>query len=383
MMVITVWRYRSYSSHNNRFLERLSFYKNTTQSKMIWLHTASVGEVNAALPLINKLIEKYSASSIVVTTTTPTGEKILTDSLNSSVQHYFLPFDTSFLMRRFVTRIKPKLLVLFETEVWPSMLVESKRNGINSILVNARLSEKSVKKYKKVKSLSEYIFGQLALAIAQTKKDADNLSSVGVNDIEVLGNLKFSVDISRSMVNKAKKIVLNAFKELKKIEPNLLLVIVPRHVERCGHIYSLCEQYFPTTIYNEATFKNGTFASDNDIVLVDVTGKLLMLFGVSDIAIMGGTFIERGGHNFLEPAMWAIPIVSGKSDYNFTDIAKCLVDVQALTKVNNGDDLVNILKQLLLSKALRDQKGTAAQDYVKNQGDIIHRTMVHIGEHLQ
>ncbi len=394
--ILILWRYRKYPAHNKRFSERLGLSSSKKLSnKNIWLHTASVGEVNAALPLLHKLIKQYSADSILVTTTTPTGEQVLINAFNGSVDHLYLPFDQCFLMKRFLSRVNPHVVILFETEVWPSLIVEAKNNNAEVVLVNARMSGKSKNKYLQFKPFSNYIFSRLSLIVAQTKEDAHRFYELGVPDCQISGSLKYSIAVDEELLehSKIKKtkwlaatgnkkiiiaasthpveedLILDAFLKIKDVY-EALLILVPRHVERSDEVKALCiKQGFSIERFGDEKIP----AANVDIVLVDVVGKLFNLFGLADVAIMGGTFISRGGHNFLEPAAWGLPIISGKSDYNFSEISRGLKESNALTQVSDAQSLADILGELLSSDFLAKEQGDNAKKYSQRNSDVVNK----------
>jgi 3-deoxy-D-manno-octulosonic-acid transferase len=386
--IMIFWRYRKYPQHKTRFGERLTIYNknNRVGPKKIWVHTASVGEVNAALPLLRELIIKYGANSLLVTTTTPTGEEVLKKALGRAVSHLYLPFDQHLLMRRFFNKFRVQTVILFETEVWPSLIVEASYHNAKVILVNARMSKKSKSKYLKLQSLTHFIFNQIALVVAQTKLEACYFFKLGAPHCQNSTNLKFAINIDASMrvtsiqmkkswqvSSQNKKIIiaasthpqeealiLQAFKRLQKAGLRVLLIIVPRHVERSDEVQLLCSQQGLSVIrYCDDVDPD----EDVDVVLVDVVGKLFGLLGITNIAIVGGTFINHGGQNFLEPAAWGLPIVSGRSDHNFSEIAQGLVASGALSQTDGVESLTLALKTLLSNDILAAKQGVAAENY--------------------
>ena len=394
------WRYRQYPQHRLRFGERLTVYNknNKILPNKIWVHTASVGEVNAALPLLRELITRYGVNSLLVTTTTPTGEQMLKKALGQTVSHLYLPFDQRLLMRRFFDKFKLQSVILFETEIWPSLIVEASRHNTKVILVNARMSKKSKRKYLKFQSLTRFIFNKILLVVAQTKQQSDYFYELGAPSCKDSDSLKFAIGIDASLRAKSIKmkhnwltssknkkiiiaasthpqeeaVILQAFKQLLKEGLNVLLVLVPRHVERSYEVQSLClQQGLSVVRYCEDASPDDTV----DIVLVDIVGKLFELFGIANVAIMGGTFVEHGGQNFLEPAAWGLPIVSGKSDYNFSEIAKDLVDNAALSQVDDVESLTQVLKTLLSSDSTAKKQGAAAEKYSLKNGDSAKKMM--------
>lgn len=397
---LTFWRYRKDPLHNTRFGERLTFYNNynKVRSPKIWMHTASVGEVSAALPLLRQLIATYGASELLVTTTTPTGAQVLKKALGESVSHLYLPFDQCFLMRRFLQRQKLQTVILFETEVWPSLITESNNKNIEVILVNARMSEKSKRNYLKFKSFTRFIFNKISLVVAQTKAESSHFYDLGAVSCQHSNSLKFSVRIDEKLREKSikakhnwlvstnnkkiiiaasthpkeERVILEAFNQLKAAGLNIVLILVPRHVERSDDVESLClQQNLSVMRYCEGAIPDKSV----DVVLVDVVGKLFELFGLAAVAIMGGTFIKHGGQNFLEPAAWGLPTVSGKSDYNFSEIAKELSYRGALTQVDDVVSLTATLKNLLSNESLAKKLGNAAKEYSSKNDDAANKTM--------
>lgn len=397
---LVFWRYRKYPLHNMRFGERLTLYTNNhkIRSKKIWVHTASVGEVSAALPLLHQLIATYGINELLVTTTTPTGAQVLKKALGESVNHLYLPFDQCFLMRRFLQRQKLQTVILFETEIWPSLITEANNNNVEVILVNARMSEKSKRNYLKLQSFTRFIFNKISLIVAQTKEESCHFYDLGAANCKHSNSLKFSIGIDEKLRKKSIKIkhnwlastnnkkiiiaasthpkeenvILEAFNQLKEAGLNILLILAPRHVERSDDVESLClQQNLSVMRYCEDTIPD----ENVDVVLVDVVGKLFELFGLANVAVMGGTFIEHGGQNFLEPAAWGLPIVSGKSDYNFSEIAKELNFRGALTQVDDIESLTVTLKSLLSNESLANRQGNAAKEYSLKNGDAATKMM--------
>ncbi len=253
-------------------------------------------------------------------------------------------------------------------------------------------------KYVKFQSLTRFIFNKILLVVAQTKQQSDYFYELGASNCKDSDSLKFAISIAESSraqsikrrhswlrSSKNKKIIiaasthpqeetviLQAFKQLQRAGLKVLLVLVPRHVERSDEVQSLCLQQGLSVIrYCDDASPDDTV----DIVLVDVVGKLFELFGIANVAIMGGTFVEHGGQNFLEPAAWGLPIVSGKSDYNFSEIAKNLMDNGALSQVDDAESLTQALKTLLSSDSTAKKQGAAAEKYSLKNGDSAKKMM--------
>jgi 3-deoxy-D-manno-octulosonic-acid transferase len=408
-LLTLLWRYRHYDQHRSRFWERLSIYNPPPKECIVWVHVASVGEAIGCMPLLTALKKKYGSEQLLVTTTTPTGESIVRQYLGENVCHAYLPFDFVFFMRRFLAKIKPKVLLIFETEVWPSMVSSCYENKVDTILINARMSEKSKGRYDRFSYFSRQIFNRLTFVVAQSSNDASRLQSLGANNIAVLGSIKLDVTLNEKIISDSKKlrlnwqgaygqkniarkillaasthngeeeIVLKAYRDIKKYHPEALLLLVPRHSERFDQVERLCIRESFIVVKRSA---GETVSSQTDIVLVDTMGELLMLLGISDVVIMGGTFVDRGGHNFLEPAIWGIPIVSGRSYYNFSGVAQGLMNVEALMPVDTPEELSLQIKILLENDKLRFQKGSAAKQYIQGRQGSLKKLLLIIEPYL-
>ncbi|MFT6791674.1 MAG: 3-deoxy-D-manno-octulosonic-acid transferase [Cellvibrionaceae bacterium] len=387
LLLYIFFHYRHYPKHSRRIFERFGLcQKSKKGSPTTWMHLASVGEVKAALPLITQILNNYPGLNFVFTTSTPSGERVLKKALGEEINHSFLPFDLPWSMGAFLKRKNVSGLLLFETEIWPALIFECKKRAVSIRLINARLSENSEKKYAKFLSFSSILFGNIEHISAQTESDAKRFRSLGALFVSTVGNLKFDQAVTRVMEVQAerykselldrqfRKIILAASvhpDEVKKIIGSyvsikadfskILLILAPRHLEKLDQIESICRS-FNITVQRKSAKKS--VDQTIDLLLVDTMGELLMLCGCADIVIMGGTFIARGGHNFLEPAAWGVPIISGESDYNFKAIAQDLVRIGALVQVDRQDLLSREIKRLLEDDALCTERGESARNYI-------------------
>lgn len=394
LLIYIAWFYRGYRNHNSRLFERFGFgSKDKIHKKKYWLHLASVGEVKTALPFIQVLLKEIPLEKFLFTTNTPTGEKILKECLGYNVEHCYMTFDFYLFVKRFLKNHDPCCLLLFETEVWPSLIVESFRYGFPILLINARMSKKSHKNYMKFSKFSKTVFEKINLVLAQFQEDSDRFLQLGAKIVKRMGSLKFDQSPHENLIQKAEKykkklnhqskrqiilaasvhpeeveIILESFLLLNKERPNLLLLLAPRHPQTFNSIYEVCQS---KGFKLERKSDNNSVSISTEILLIDTMGELHMLCGCADVAIMGGTFIEHGGHNFLEPAAWGVPIVSGTSDYNFSYIANGLRQCGALLQVANKEELISALNSLLIDEQSRQNKANAAIQFVKqNQGSI-------------
>ncbi|MEW5057628.1 MAG: lipid IV(A) 3-deoxy-D-manno-octulosonic acid transferase [Cycloclasticus sp.] len=386
-------RGRKAPAYLNRWAERFAYYQGAQTGSVIWFHTVSVGEAEAAFPLINQLAELYPASEILVTTTTPTGSARVKAFLGHRVQHVYLPYDTPGAMRRFYRRFKPRIGIILETEIWPNMLHQAKQHGVPTLIVNARLSEKSAKAYARLASFTRQTLADITQVCAQTELSAERFIALGLapEKVSVPGNIKFDMRLPANLSEQAEVIrrdwfqqrpswiaasthdgedgkILDAFAELKQEFSNSLLVLVPRHPERFDAVAKLCEKRgYSVTRRSE---HRGTRVS-SDVFLLDSLGELRLYYGTVDVAFVGGSLVPTGGHNMLEPAALAVPILFGPYVHNFTDISQRLLEQQAAAQVADQQQLASQLIDLLRHSEKRDQMGSAGQRFVEqNKGAV-------------
>jgi 3-deoxy-D-manno-octulosonic-acid transferase len=396
-----LWRSIKSPAYRQRWAERFGFFSSPSlQGDSIWIHAVSVGEVLAAKVLIDALLKHYPNTSLVLTTTTPTGSKQAQRLFGEKLFHVYAPYDIPGSIQRFLTKIRPRLCIVMETEVWPNTIMALSCARIPVVLANGRLSAKSFKRYAYFGSFTQKIFSAIDLVAAQSDHDASHFRQLGVLALAVTGNIKVDVTIDNDLRQAAadlghqwrhsgaRKIllaasthegeeafILQAFKQLKKNCTDLLLVIVPRHPERFNTVAHLCQQQGFTL----ARRSNSQMMDEKiDILLGDTVGELLLFCGASDLVVMGGTLVDHGGHNFLEPAAWGVPIVSGCSDYNFSEIAKGLLAVGALTQVTTVEQFTSTLKILLEDNTALKKQGDAAKHYVEVNRGALNKLLIAI-----
>ncbi|EJG0236521.1 lipid IV(A) 3-deoxy-D-manno-octulosonic acid transferase, partial [Vibrio parahaemolyticus] len=336
-----------------------------THQRPIWIHAVSVGESIAATPLIKELKQQYPEQPIVVTTTTSTGAEQIA-KLGDLVEHRYMPIDFGFAVKSFLKAIQPEKMLIIETELWPNTLNVVKQANVPITVVNARLSEKSCKNYAKVQWLFNQLHPCLTQVLCQTDSDAERFERLGVNKekLSVTGSIKFDIQISdhvkqqgkalRAQLGKDRPVwiaasthkgedeqVLEAHKQILESHPNALLILVPRHPERFDDVFALCKkQGFETVRRTEKQPAENT----TQIYLGDTMGEMLVLIGAADICFMGGSLIgdKVGGHNVLEPAALGVPVITGPSYYNFTEIVNLLKKhsfCNIITKINEISNL--------------------------------------------
>jgi len=392
-----LWRAVAAPAYAKRWNERFAFFPAlVTHKKVVWFHTVSVGEFIAALPLI-RLLQARGDLQLVVTTTTPTGSERVRASLGESVFHIYAPYDLPDVLARFIRRTNPSLLLIMETELWPNTLAACAKRKIPSILVNARMSEKSARGYEKFSVLTRPMLQRLTNALVQNKTDAERFSRIGLlpATTEVTGNIKFDLTLADEVrINAATlkqqwsqdgekllwiaasthqgedEIILDAFAKCLKQSglENLRLILVPRHPERFGSVANLCvNRGFTVNKRSEKIVSENT-----QIIVGDTMGELLLMFGACDIAFVGGSLVPNGGHNFIEPAVWQLPILSGLSVFNFAEVARLLGDNGALTLVSSADELAAQVELLATNPVERNKRGVAALQVAnENRGALV------------
>lgn len=393
-----LWRSFASPEYAKRWSERFGFfpYLKTTK-KVVWLHTVSVGEFLAALPLIRRLLSEESLQ-LVITTTTPTGSERVRAMLGDSVFHVYAPYDLPDVLARFFRRIEPALYLVMETELWPNTLAACARREVPAILINGRLSEKSARGYARFSGLTVPMLNNLRLALIQNAADAARFIELGLPDtkVQITGNIKFDLMLTDEMRSRAAElkekisvggektvwiaasthqgedeIILDVFKSVRlslgESAKKFVLILVPRHPERFVRVGQLCDSHGFKTLRRS----HGVITSDMDILLGDTMGELMLLFGASDIAFVGGSLVPNGGHNFIEPAAWALPMLSGEHLFNFAEVSNLLKAVGALEIAHNSEELSQFLKALLSDPVLCKRKGEdALRVAVENRGAL-------------
>jgi len=399
-----LWRSVAAPAYAKRWAERFGFFAPLiTTKKVVWLHTVSVGEFIAALPLIRKLQEN-SSLQLVITTTTPTGSERVRASLGESVFHVYAPYDLPDVLTRFLNRTKPSVMLIMETELWPNTIADCAKRNIPTILVNGRMSARSAHGYEKFSFLTRPMLQKLRLALAQHKDDAARLNHLGLPaaNTQVTGSIKFDLTLSDELRTQAAQlkqlwsnggeriiwiaasthqgedeIILDAYQQLQESlekEHNtqkVLLVLVPRHPERFTSVATLCERRG----FKVAKRSSGVVENDMGVILGDTMGELLLFFGASDIAFVGGSLVPNGGHNFIEPAAWSLPLLSGTHVFNFAEVSRLLQDAGGLTLVKSAQELAEQLQFLVVDEEERTKRGVAALTVANENRGALQKTL--------
>lgn len=394
VLIRLLWRSRKAADYRKRWNERFAYIKRIKQGEGIWIHAVSVGETLAAIPLVRALIKQYSPRfHIIVTTTTPTGSALVTKYLRNQVIHVYAPFDTPTAVSRFLRRTRVKLCVILETELWPNLLSICRKQKIPVILANARLSERSCKRYRLVSNLTKKMLSTYHTVAAQGVLDGERYLQLGLDPkkLVVTGNIKFDLNIPNELIQQGKEIreqigidrrvliaasthegedaiVLDAFQKIRKEIPNLFLIIAPRHPDRFQKVAELCrEKKHQVAVRSQKTGIN----ENTDILLLDTIGELQMIYAAADIAFVGGSLVPTGGHNIIEPAALGLPILTGPHLHNFTEISKLLQNAGAAQVITDAQGLAESVIALCSAKELREKIGLCAKKTIEaNRGAL-------------
>lgn len=365
------------------FWQRMGYLPEFTQNEnpVLWIHCVSVGETNAAKPLVEELKKQFPNHRIIVSTTTKTGQELAQNIFRNTAETvFYFPFDWKFTVNRALKHFKPKAVLIMETELWFNFIREANKKGAFIALVNGRLSEKSVKNYSFVKSFIERVLRRLDLALMQTQADAKRILQLGIrpSKVKVTGNIKFDQkpEISelteifreRFAINEdaplivaasthapEEKWILDAFKQIFKKSPEKLprLMLVPRHPERFEEVANLIKETGFSFIRRSQA--ESEFDKTAEIILLDSIGELRAVYPLAEIVFVGGSLIPHGGQSVLEPALNGKAIVTGFYTMNFTAVVKEFIEKNALIRLSMlGENKISEKLAEEFSKLLKD-----------------------------
>ena len=387
-----LWKSMHFPVYRQRIKERFVLRTQRLASVDVWLHAVSLGEVIAAIPLIDALLN--SNLRLMVTTTTPTGSKKLVDTFGLRIKHQFLPYDLLMLQRRFIKIIQPKKVIIMETELWPNMIHAIKSQNIPLILVNARLSQKSFQGYYKIRHFIAPYLRCFSYILTQTKADAVRFIELGAVKarVEVIGNLKFDAPLLQQKkidaINKKRallgantfiwiaasthaneeQLIIDCFLKLKASMPSLLLMIAPRHPERFTEVIKLAQQS-AVSVGTRTHCEQWNDAMD--IIVLDSLGELPSFYSISDLCFLGGSLVPIGGHNMIEPAQAGVPIICGHYFYNFSSVVEALKAEKAIEIVATPQQLITTVFALYRNKTQANNMVHAAKRVLeRNQGAL-------------
>ena len=376
-----------------RFGKLPSVFKTISTLHPVWIHAVSVGEVMAVKNFVEKINMKFPSRKIILSTTTRTGNEMAKKIFPEGILKFYFPLDFSFVVRRVVNLINPSLFIMMETEIWPNLILELSKRNIPIMLINGRISERSVKGYKKIKFFFKDILGKISVFCMRTQRDARNIESLGApkERVKITGNMKFDVasDIKTAAVNTAlgidqhdkliiagsthggeEEIALDVYEELSQKCEHARLLIAPRHIDKAGAIKKIVEQRgFEGALLSHIKGNPNKAIPKKSILILDTFGELGKLYSLATIVFMGGSLVRRGGHNIVEPAAFGKPIVFGPYMFNFRDMAKSFLENKAAVEVKDKKELLETLERLLKDESKRATLGRNAKGLIdKNKG---------------
>jgi len=359
-----------------------------------WFHAVSVGEVQAAAPLIEALMP----AEILVTSMTPTGSDQVRRLFPRGVRHCYAPYDYPGAVGRFLDRVQPDCLVILETEIWPNLIMACHRRNIPVALVNLRLSQRSCSRYARAGRFMGWLLSRVSAFAVQGTADAERLVRLGVSReaVQVTGSVKFDVDLPASLGEVAQVLrrewgqdrpvwiagstheeedeqVLDALDDLVDPHPDLLLVLVPRHPERFAAVARLCRRRGLTMVRRSEA--QSTVTPETRVYLGDTMGELSLMYAASDIAFVGGSLVPAGGHNILEPCALGLPVVFGPHMHNFLQISEMALERGAGVQVPGPDELAHAVQRFLNDANLRFRTGESGRAMVRENRGALNRTL--------
>ncbi|AVF53980.1 lipid IV(A) 3-deoxy-D-manno-octulosonic acid transferase [Pseudomonas fulva] len=388
-------RARKAPAYGRRIGERFAIKLPTMRKGGIWVHAVSVGESIAAAPMVRALLKAYPELPITLTCMTPTGSERIGALFADEprVQHCYLPYDLPWAAGRFLDHVQPRLGVIMETELWPNHIHQCARRGIPVALANARLSERSARGYGRFARLTRPMLAEMSLIAAQTEVEAQRFLALGARAacVQVIGSIKFDLKIDEQLVPRAQALrqqwaatsrpvwiaasthdgedalILQAHQQLLQVHGDALLILVPRHPERFDAVHAICSQQF-------ATVRRSTglpVLAQTQVLLGDTMGELLFLYALADMAFVGGSLVPTGGHNPLEPAALALPVLMGPHVFNFLEISAMLREAGALQQVDDAQGLAGAVQRLVELPQDARRMGEAGRAVMRaNQGAL-------------
>ncbi len=358
-------------------------FKNIGDKRPLWVHAVSVGEVLAAKPFIDRMAQALKEKAIVLSTTTRTGHELAEKIFGEKIKKFYFPLDLTPVIKKVLKTLEPCAVVIMETEIWPNLILGLYNSGTPAIVVNGRLSERSFGGYKNIKSFFKNILNKVSLFCMQSDKDKERIVAIGApgNKVKVTGNMKFDISTGKEpdkavLRNKIgikdsemliiagsthpgeEELFLRVYQAILPHFKGIRLLIAPRHIERAESVKRLC----------------GNMGLENVIVL-DTIGELAELFSIATIVIMGGSFVKKGGHNLIEPAVFAKAIVFGKYMHNFRNMAASFLEEGAAIQVSGEEELAAAVKKLLSDETERNKIGRKAYSVIHSSSGASERNV--------
>ena len=389
-------RYKKYIGSLGQRLGYLPISFNVDGEESIWIHAVSVGEALTARALAKDLKARYPRLKLFLSTTTIAGQEVARRNLQHVDAVFYFPFDWAFIVRRTLNIVRPRIFIMMETEIWPNLLRLCQKRGVKTVMINGRISARSFQRYRMVRPFFRRVLADVDRFCMQSEESARRVIDLGADParITVTGSLKFdslerpaaghgrprervlrffrisssrTVLVAGSTIRGEEAAFLHAFERVKTTMPSALAIIAPRHVERFGEVERLSRDMgFVTARRSELPIDAEPRA---DVVVLDSLGELAQLYQVATAVFVGGSLIDQGGHNILEPAMFGKPIVFGPHMQNFQEIADGFITNGAAMQVQSGRELDEALLTLVTDPVLRARLGAAARALVEaNRG---------------
>ena len=390
-----------HGKYRRGFLQRLGgvppSLSHPSAKPTVWYHAVSVGEVLAISGLVDEMLRRWPACRIVVSTTTDTGQELAKTRFGDENVFYF-PLDLSFAIRPYLEALRPSLVVIAETEFWPNFLRLTKRNGAQIAVVNARISDRSLPGYRRLRWWLPRVISNVDLFVAQTYEDQKRLVEIGAvpDRVQVAGNLKFDIEpplppdvvasfrdnfqksgagpilVCGSTVDEEEeRMLLHAFQNVQASHPRAVMILAPRHPERFPVVASLLEslgvRFWRRSLWNGEPIGGG-------VILLDTIGELAAIYGLADIAFVGGSLVPRGGHNIIEPARHGVAIIVGNHTENFRDII-WLFQTHNAVRIVGPAELPLVLMELISNESERLAMGRRALDTLHEQAGATTKTL--------
>jgi 3-deoxy-D-manno-octulosonic-acid transferase len=386
------WRGRANPGYRQRISERFGYIPHHPQKGGLWIHAVSVGETLAAAPFVKRYMMEHPGTPIIITSTTPTGSEQVKRLFGERVFHMYLPYDLPIFIHRFIKAIRPGALMIMETELWPNLLAGCEQHQVPVVLANARLSESSARGYDKFSALTRPMLHRLSLVAAQNIDDGQRFLKLGLptDRLQVIGSVKFDITIPDDCLSKGVELraqwgtdrpvlalasshpdedeqVLDIFRTLEKEVPDLLLLLIPRHPERFEAVTNAARSR-QLSVHRRS---NGAVKNQIQVYVADTMGEMLLLLASADLVIMGGSLIEHGGHNPIEPAALGKATLIGPYYANFAAIVDTLKDDGALAVISDLEQMKDVISSYLHDQERRVVMGRKAQAAVdENRGAV-------------
>jgi len=403
-------RYRKYVGSLAQRLGYLPVSFNLDAEASIWIHAVSVGEALTARALIPDLRRAYPRLRLFLSTTTMAGQEVAKRNVPGVDAVFYFPFDWVFTVRRTLQLVRPKLFVMMETEIWPNLLRECRRAGVRTILINGRISSRSYRRYRLIRPLFRRVLAEVDRFCVQGEESRRRLIELGADPgrVVVTGSLKFdsldvraagshtrprdrvlrffrvpasrAVIVAGSTMGDEDRAMLRAFRRIKDVTPNPLLILAPRHPQRFSEAVNLAQQAaFVTARRTELPIDSEPRA---EVVVLDTIGELAQVYQVATVVFVGGSLVDVGGHNILEPAVFGKPIVFGPHMQNFPEIAQTFLTNGAAVQIQSDRGLEEALVALLTDPVRRARLGAAARALVESNRGARDRSLTAVAELL-